>query len=118
MNRENDLWELEKYFWLLGAEFYERTLAPAALMVLPQPVGILDRPSVIRSIDSGARWQTVSLSQQHCAFPTTDMAILAYIAQAERSEPGAGYVAQCSSVYSRNNRMNWQLVLHQQTPVN
>src|SRR5690606_27462424 len=37
------LWRMEQQFWLGDAAFHAQHLAPGALMVLPPPVGVLDR---------------------------------------------------------------------------
>jgi hypothetical protein len=116
MNQDKELWRLEEQFWLGGAEFYKRRLAPGALMVFPQPAGILDRAATIKSISSGARWKTVSFSGQHCVNPASNTAVLVYVAQADRGEPGSEYAAQCSSTYI-SGKDGWQIALHHQTPV-
>ena len=116
MNQEKDLWQLEEQFWLGDAEFYKHMLAEGALMVLPQPVGILDRAATINSISAGARWQTVTFSQQRCVFQGSGIAVLVYCAQADRGEADSEYAAQCSSTYV-GVKYGWQLVLHHQTPL-
>jgi hypothetical protein len=114
MNSEEELWHLEEQFWLGDADFYERRLGAQALMVLPPPAGILDRPCTVQSIGSGARWRVASFQDRHLAFPATDTAILAYTVRADRGGPDTRYTARCSSTYCRS-REGWQLVLHQQT---
>ncbi len=116
MTRYQDLWELETRFWLSGAEFYERTLAPQVLMVFPPPAGVLDRAATVDSIRSAVRWQNVSFNEQHLVSATQDTVVLAYIAQADRGGADSRYAAQCSSVYVRDSN-GWSLVLHQQTPM-
>ncbi|MGA7613577.1 MAG: nuclear transport factor 2 family protein [Thermoanaerobaculia bacterium] len=116
MTRDHELWELEREFWLGGVEFYERTLAPHALMVFPPPAGVLDRATTIDSIRSVPRWRSVSFDEQHLVPATEGTAVLVYSAHAERGSPDSRYAAQCSSVYVRGDR-GWLLLLHQQTPV-
>lgn len=116
MDRDEQLWQLEKQFWLGDAAFYERTLAPQALVVLPPPVGVLERTATIDSIRSGARWRDVSFSDRHLAPVAQDTVALAYAARADRGGGEAVYVARCSSVYVRGDR-SWCLALHHQTPV-
>lgn len=115
MTQDQELWQLEKQFWLGNAEFYETMLAPQALMIFPPPVGVLDRATTISSIRSAARWQNIAFSKQHFVAATQDTAVLAYVARADRGGADSGYCAQCSSVYIRCNS-GWCLVLHQQTP--
>jgi uncharacterized protein YchJ len=113
MGRE--LWQLEEQFWLGGVDFYQRTLAPDALMVLPQPVGVLDRTATVSSIRSGARWQNINMHEKHHVQASADTAVLTYLAQADRGNAETSYAAQCSSTYVRVNG-RWLLVLHHQTP--
>ncbi len=109
------LWKQEEQFWLRSADFYESNLAPGSLMVLPKPVGIMDREATIDSIRSGSRWKNVSFSAKHCVIPTPEMAALAYRVHADRGSSGTSYIAQCSSTYVRSNGQ-WLLVMHHQTP--
>ena len=115
MKQDEDLWKKEERFWLGDADFYEQALAPDAIMVLPPPAGILDHAATIESIRSGTRWRAVSFSKKFCRYPTSDTAIIVYVARANRDEPGSGYLAQCSSTYAHGDK-GWQLVLHHQTP--
>lgn len=116
MSDEAALWRLEREFWLGGAEVYERSLAPGALMVLPPPAGVMDRDATIRSIREGARWSRVEFSDRRHLSPAGDCAILAYRAEADRGTPSSRHVAQCSSTYFRGPG-GWQLALHHQTPI-
>lgn len=114
MTNDDALWRLEEWFWLGGADFYERTLALGALMVLPAPVGVLDRRATIDSIRAGARWKEVAFHDRHLLQPGADVAVLVYVAVARRAD-SPPYAAQCSSTYVRAAGQ-WQLVVHQQTP--
>ncbi|HET6632974.1 MAG TPA: DUF4440 domain-containing protein [Rhodanobacteraceae bacterium] len=114
MSQEQELWRLEEQFWLGDAAFYERALAPKALMVLPAPAGVLDRAATLESICSTSRWQNVSFLQKHYAASTPDTAVLAYVVEADRGSKNSGYAAQCSSTYVRI-KGSWQLALHHQT---
>ena len=109
------LWRLEEQFWLGSEDFYSNALAPAALMVLPQPAGVLDRASTIESIRSGNRWRKVSFQEQHLVPAGFDTAVLAYLARAERDDPAFPYLARCTSTYARA-RGQWLLVVHHQAP--
>ena len=109
------LWRLEEQFWLGDADFYERALAAEALMVLPQPAGVLGRQATIEAIRSAPRWQHVTFSRRFEALPGAGTALLAYMAEADRGDAAASYVAQCSSTYVRDGE-RWLLALHQQAP--
>ena len=71
MSDEAALWRLEREFWLGGAEVYERSLAPGALMVLPPPAGVMDRDARIRSIREGARGSGVDFSARRPLSPAS-----------------------------------------------
>ncbi len=113
--REQDFWQLEKQFWTGGAEFYDRRLANEALMVFPEPAGVLDRQATLESIQSAARWQNVSFTKRRLAMPTESTAILVYSVRADRGGSDTAYSAQCSSTYVLSSG-EWLLALHQQTP--
>ena len=115
MNEEKELWQLEQQFWLGGPAFYERTLAPDALMVLPQPAGTLDRATTIESIRSGTRWRSIKFTEQRHVFPVRNTAILVYAVEADRDNADTSYFAHCSSTYIHDDG-RWLLVLHHQTP--
>ena len=112
---ERELLNLERELWLGGPEVYERSLAPESLMVFSSPTGVLNRKATIEAIAQAPRWNSVSISSPRVISPSTGVAVVAYEAEAERSE-GNPYRAQCSSTYVRINDM-WKLALHQQTPL-
>ena len=115
MDHDQQLWRLEMQFWLAGADFYERTLCADALMVFPPPAGVLDRAATLESV-RGARWRNVSIESRHLELPDPHVAVLAYVARAERGDPASVYVAQCSSTYVLAAD-GWRLALHHQTPL-
>jgi len=115
MAKEQNLWELEEQFWTGGADFYERHLAGDALMVFPEPAGVVDRKATVESIRSGARWQRVSFTDQRLLAPVDSTAILVYAVRADRGALDTSYTARCSSTYVFASG-HWWLVVHQQTP--
>lgn len=110
------LWQLEEQFWLGAVDFYAKTLAPDALMVLPQPVGVLGRDATIESIRAGNRWQNVAFTQQSSVSAGEATVVLIYVAHADRGAPNTSYVAQCSSTYAREQG-RWLLAAHHQSPL-
>jgi hypothetical protein len=111
-----ELWHLEEQFWRGNADFYDRTLAPGAFMVLPDPVGILDRSATIAAIRAAPRWQGVVFSEQRQILQDeSGVAVLAYAAQAHGGSPDTAYAARCTSTYVRDDGQ-WLLLAHQQTP--
>jgi Domain of unknown function (DUF4440) len=113
--REHGLWNLEREFWLAGADAYEHRLAPEALMVFPAPVGVLDRASTIASIRSAPRWTSVTFARRHAVVGARNVVMLVYRARAQRDGNDTAYEAQCSSTYVERDGA-WHLALHHQTP--
>lgn len=109
----DDCWKAEESFWLDGPEFYERRMAPSALMVFPPPVGILAGDQILVGLKQGPRWQSVDLEERSQTGSETAV-VLAYKATGKRphSEP---YIALCSSTYIPVGGV-WKLLSHQQTP--
>lgn len=112
---EDHLLRLERKFWTQGPQFFERNLAYAAIMVFPEPVGVLTRDEVVASLGRQERWSKVSL-QDHRLLELSDRAaMLTYKATAERPK-GEPYIVLASSAYVRDGG-SWKLAFHQQTPL-
>jgi hypothetical protein len=107
--------ELERGFWEADADYYDRNLAPDAVMVLPDPAGLMDRDAVVQAIGTSARWVDLRMDDVRMIRLGQDVAALAYRAAARRSDGGSPYTALVTSVYARDAGA-WKLVLHQQTP--
>ncbi|MDO5657177.1 MAG: nuclear transport factor 2 family protein [Paracoccus sp. (in: a-proteobacteria)] len=110
----DDPWPTEKAFWLDGAGFYRDNLAPDAVMVFPEPVGILSGEAIIAALEGAARWDAVEITQRG-ALRSGETLILTYHATGQRGD-AAPYRALCSSTYGRVGS-RWLLLCHQQTPV-
>jgi hypothetical protein len=94
-----------------AAAFYERVLAPDALLVVPGTV--LDGATWLGSLD-GPAWATFTIDDERVVVLTSECAALVYRATAQRrGEPT--YHALVTSTYRRDGGA-WRLVLHQQTP--
>jgi hypothetical protein len=106
---------LEKQFWEGDAAFYEDNLSLDALMVFPQPVGVLTRSRIIESVRAAPRWSAVSFERMHFLQLNEDAVMLAYTARARRTGEHRDYVAIASSAYVRRSGRFW-LAFHQQTP--
>lgn len=113
---ESELWKVEEEFWRGDAAYYEKGLAPNAMMVFPAPAGVMDKVSSIEAIRSAPRWQSVEFRDARCLSAAGQTRILIYRALAKRTQDEASYEALCSSVYIQRQR-EWQLLLHQQTPL-
>src|SRR5512138_2484361 len=60
---EDLLFALEEQFWLKSADYYQRNLADAALMVFPGPAGVQVKDEILSSVASAARWSDVALEE-------------------------------------------------------
>jgi Domain of unknown function (DUF4440) len=114
MNIVGDLIALEEQFWRGDADFYRQRLTAEALMVLPDPVGVLGKEETVTSISQAPRWRDVEFTEVNAVMLATDAALLVYHATARRAED-ATYVTRASSVYVRQDGA-WNLAFHQQTP--
>jgi hypothetical protein len=59
MNIAGDLIALEEQFWKGDADFYRQRLTAEALMVFPDPVGVLGQEETVASISQAPRWRDV-----------------------------------------------------------
>lgn len=108
-----EIWEMERGFWLEGPDFHAAHMAAGAVMVFPAPAGILAGPAILAGLREGPRWREVAFSERTEA-ALGGAAVLAYRATGARE--GAGpYRALCSSTYVRAEGA-WRLLCHQQTP--
>jgi len=112
---KDHLCRMEKDFWTQGAKFFERNLAYAAIIVLPEPTGVLTRDEILTSLGRQPRWSEVTLEEPRLLELSDRAALLTYKATAKRrdSEP---YVVRASSAYVRDGGA-WKLAFHQQTPL-
>ncbi len=53
---EDHLFDLEEKFWTEGPSFYESRLAYTALMVFPEPAGVLLKDAIAPSLAQKSRW--------------------------------------------------------------
>ena len=113
---EPELWKVEEEFWRGDEAYYEKALAPNATMVFPAPAGIMDRVNTVQAIRNAPRWQSVELRDTRCLTAAGQTRILVYRVVATRSQDHASYEALCSWVYIQVKN-TWQLLLHQQTPL-
>ena len=114
MNIAGDLIALEEQFWKGDADFYRQRLTPEALMVFPDPIGVLGKEETVASISQAPRWRDVEFTEVRVVTLATDAALLVYRATARRAGD-ARYVTRASSVYVREEGA-WNLAFHQQTP--
>ena len=115
MDETPGIWSMEQEFWGAGVDFYRDHLAPDAKMLFPEPVGMLNRDEVIRSIDESPRWTRVEMEERSRVSLHPEVELLAYRARAWREGDTEVYQAWIVSVY-RALEDSWLLVYHQQVP--
>ncbi len=113
---EDHLFDLEEKFWTEGPSFYESRLAYTALMVFPEPAGVLLKDEIAPSLAEKSRWAQVELEEHRLLELGEQAALITYKATAARADGGEPYRTRASSVYVRDGAA-WKLAFHQQTPV-
>jgi hypothetical protein len=106
--------EIEEGFWKGDAGFYRRHLTDDAIMVFPEPVGVLSRERTIEAIASAPRWASVRFEEPRIVRLRDDVAVVSYRATAAREGQDSPHTAFASSVYVRDDGA-WKLAFHQQT---
>ena len=91
-------------------------MAGDAVMVFPEPTGMMDEEAIIASLEEGARWTSVRMDEVNLVHLRDSAAVLAYRAEARKSD-GATYSALAASVYICQDDGVWRLAFHQQTPI-
>lgn len=95
-----------------GRAFYRDVLAGDVTMLFPGGMRLRGKQAVFDAIDPD--WTTFDIRDLD-ASTIGDMTVLSYFVRAERRE-GSTYEALIGSVYIKTAN-DWQLVLHQQTPI-
>ena len=109
-----ELWDIEKRLWLEGEDFFADHMVDDAVMVFPEPVGILRGAEIIEGLKYAPRWTSVGASDL-ATVKRKGLAVLAYRATGQR-EGADRYEAYCLSTYEQR-KGEWLIVAHQQTPV-
>jgi hypothetical protein len=113
---EDHLFSLEEKFWTEGRKFYQENLTDSAIMVFPEPAGILVEDEIVSSVGEQGRWKDINLEEHRVLELSDGSAVVTYKATARRARDGKTYVARASSAYVRG-RYAWKLAFHQQTPI-
>ncbi len=116
MSLKTELLELEDAFWRAAGdrERYAANLAPDAIHILPG-WGVAGRDPVLDAVAGAEPWRTFAIDAPDVVSLGADAAALVYTARAQRAGSPV-YAAAVTSVYRRRDG-EWQLVLHQQTPL-
>jgi hypothetical protein len=114
---DDELFEIEKGFWLSGEEHFRKHLDEECLLAFPQQGemhGLFSRDQVAASVAMPDRWRDLAMSDRY-AKPLSDNAtVISYRAIVRRSD-GTPYEALVSSVYVRREQ-GWRLAFHQHSP--
>lgn len=116
MVTKESLLQLERQLWNAGEDFYRRTLNEDAVMVFPEPTGVLERSAILDSLAGADRWSQVDISDVRLVALEEAVAQLIYRADAERRQDSSQYQALITTTYVRENG-SWKLLTHQQTPI-
>ena len=113
----DDLFEVERGFWLEGEEFFLASLDEKCLLAFPQMGemhGVRLREDIAATATPDNRWRDLKISKRDLIRPTPDVAIITYRAEVIRAD-GQPYSALVSSAYVRRED-GWKLAFHQHSP--
>ncbi|CTQ51127.1 hypothetical protein [Jannaschia donghaensis] len=108
-----DLWTLERRLWIEGTDAFAELMDIEAVMVFPEPIGILFDGDILSEMDVAARWDEIEMSRK-VDRRRDALVILNYVAQARRGD-GTSYRAMCTSVWQQMD-VGYRIVSHHQTP--
>ncbi len=114
----DDLFDIERGFWLEGEEYFLRHVDEKCLLAVPQMGemhGVKSREEIAATATMPGRWRDLKISSRHVARPVPDLAIVSYRAEVMRGD-GEPYAALVSSAYARRPD-GWKLAFHQHSPV-
>ena len=117
MPLEEELFEIEKGFWLSGEEHFLEHLSSECLLAFPQMGemhGVFPRERVAATAKMANRWRDLRLANRHLLKAGEDVAIISYKAEVTRAD-GQPYSALVSSAYVRQAD-GWKLTFHQHAP--
>jgi hypothetical protein len=111
---EESLWDMEQKFWLEGSDFHARNLTDDAVLLLPQPAGVLAKDAAVAWVRETLPWTGVRFGGRRVLRLHDRIILLAYNASAHRRKELTTYRALASSVYV-NRDGDWRRTFHQQT---
>ena len=101
MALEDELFDIERGFWLSGEEHFLQHLEDDCLLAFPQVGemhGVFGRERVAATATTANRWRDLRLSDRHLLRPRDDVAIISYRADVTGAD-GQPYSALVSSAY-------------------
>ncbi len=114
MNDER-IWNFETELWTGPADAYDRKVADDCVMALPTDPWLLDGKAARQAVKDTPRWDSVDFSKTRVERPEEGLIVIAYRAQARKGNES--YDALCTSTLRRVSDENWEVVQHQQTPL-
>lgn len=116
MSVKDVLVELERQFWESAGNqpFYEQKFATDGLMAFS--IGLMSKADVVESMRGAPEWESFTFGDLRFVQIADDVGAIAYTTTAVSSGEPDPYAAAVISVYARRDG-EWQLVLHQQTPL-
>ncbi len=110
------LWDCERDLWLKGEGRHRELVSAMAVMVFPEPAGVMQGEAIFAGVASAPRWARAEITPR-AGGGGEHVRTLAYAVQARRDE-GGDYRALCSSTWVRDQEApeGWRLLQHQQTP--
>jgi hypothetical protein len=116
MQGHDHLVSLEERFWESAGnpDFYRENFADNGVMALP--VGLMTKTQVVDAMENVSEWSDYTIDDLRWVDVGNDAMALVYTTTAKRDDSDGTYHAAVTSVYA-NRDGEWQLVLHQQTPL-
>ncbi|MGB3739259.1 MAG: DUF4440 domain-containing protein [Pontixanthobacter sp.] len=118
MNDER-IWNFETELWTGPTDAYDRKVADDCIMALPTDPWLLDGKEAREAVKDTPRWDSVDFSGTRVERPEEGLIVIAYRAQAKRGtgDSTESYDALCTSTLRRIGEEDWEVVQHQQTPL-
>jgi len=118
MPLQDELFAIEKGFWLSGQEHFAAHLDDRCLLAFPQAGemhGIHAAADVAATATPDNRWRGLTMTDRYVLNPVDGFAIISYRAEVTRAD-GQPYAAIVSSAYVRRGD-GWKLTFHQHSPI-
>lgn len=96
-----------------SGDVYRRHLGSDAVVIVPG--AILNKAGTVASMDLSPAWDEFTMDEEDIRLLADRAALLSYRFEGRRGP--TTYRAMMSSVYVREGSEGWQLVHHQQTPI-
>lgn len=118
MSLEEQLFEIERGFWIEEEDYFLAHLDEHCLLAFPQSGemhGLFSREKVASTATGANRWRDLRMSDRHLLKLAEDVAIISYRADVTKAD-GVAYSALIGSAYARRSSV-WMLASHQHSPI-